>query len=62
MNNASEVKIIKVYPRMWVAKAFAISGIGYLCYKGGKLIQKLIDAYDLRNGTITFDEKKEEES
>ena len=58
-----EVKIVKVYPRLWAVKAFAIGGVGYLCYETGKLIQKLIDRYDLKSGTITFDdEKKEKES
>ena len=58
--NNHEVKIVKVYPRLWAIKAFTIGGVGYLCYEAGKLIQKLVDAYDIRKGTITFDEKEKE--
>lgn len=58
----NEVKVIKVYPRLWAVKAFAIGGVGYLCYEAGKLVQKLIDAYDIKRGTVTFDETKKEES
>lgn len=55
----SEVRYIKVYPKWHVAKGCALLGIGYACYKVGRFVQKLIDGYDYRNGTITFEKKDE---
>ena len=53
------IKYVKVYPKWHVAKGCALLGFGYMCYKAGKFIQKLMDGYDYRNGTITFEKKEE---
>lgn len=50
----SEIRYVKVYPRLYVAKGCALVGIGYMCYKVGKLVQKVIDNY---HPTISFNKK-----
>lgn len=53
------VIVKRVYPKWHVFKGLAIAGFGYLCYKGGKLIQKIVDAYDIQHGTVSFEKKEE---
>lgn len=54
------VKIIKVVPKLWAAKAIALGGFGYGCYKFGKLCQKLIDRINFEDShIIDFSKEKE---
>ena len=53
------VKVVKVYPKFHIFKGMLILGGSYMVWQAGRFFQKLIDGYDIKNGTISFEKKDE---